>query len=631
MAIISLQVIAQKSDEIRKVGRTKYYVHIVEQGHTLYAISKVYSVDIDEIIAANPDVVDGLSIGEEVLIPVKSVNKKEAKSNPPEIEDGQLVHNVIKGETLYGISKKYKVSVEELVKNNPQLASGLQPGMKLVINQQTIPDLEVKSIKPALPDNYIIHEVKPKETMYGISKMYNVDISDIVKINPNLSEGLKTGMIINIPRLESDTIDQDAIIATLDEPIRKEAYKVALFLPFQLSEVDSAFIKSAATGTAPTFNSYSLASVEFYNGFLIAVDSLKSKGLNLELSVFDVSNDDDANRLLVSPDLKNQDLFIGPFHYSSFKIMADFANKEGIKIVSPIDHPNKLLLTNSNLLECEASDYTQVREIAKYLKSLGYDGNNLMLSNFDYKNKPLCDEFEKQAQSIGLNYSSISVEFSDREFDLIVPKNLANKLDTGRVNRIFVVSSKEGYLSRLFDRMNAIDTSIYKIEVYGLNDWLKIDQINTRYKVKYNTTLALTHFINYNDENLNLFIRRYRALHNTNPSANGFAFKGFDIAYYHLKELMFRGTNFEQYFAMDEKWEGLQSIFNYHQTQATSGYENSGLYFVRYEGYELIRVGDSKYLDSSRASNVEVIPETEILGNDSLLELEDGSGKLEED
>jgi LysM repeat protein len=610
ISLLSLKGHSQKSEEIRRIDGKKYYVHTVQQGHTLYAISKVYSVSIDEITEANPGVNDGLSIGEEVLIPLKSVDKKEAKANPPEIEDGQLIHTVVKGETLYSISKKYKVSVEELTKNNQQLIAGLQPGMKLLINQQTIPDLEVTSIEPALPENYITHEVLPKETLYGISKMYNVEISEIVEINPSLSDGLKVGMIINLPIVESEITEQNENIAILSKPITKKVYKVALFLPFNLAGMDSTLARNT-NAISPSYNSYSIASVEFYNGFRMALDSLIEKGLSLELSVFDVSSDWEVQKHLLDPRLKEQDLFIGPFHYSSFQLMADFASKHQIKIVSPINHPNKLLLTNPNLLECEVSDYTQVSEIAYFLNQLDSAGNNLMLSNFDYKNKPLCDEFEKQARRIGLPYDAVSVEFSDREFDLILPQNLAVKLDSTKVNRIVVVSNDGGYISRLFDRMNTIDTSKYAIEVYGLNSWLKINQINTRYKVKYHVTMATSHFINYEDENLIGFIDRYYALHNTNPSANGFAFMGFDIANYHLSQLLYHGTNFEQYFSIEESYEGLQSIFNYYQFQSNSGYENKGLYFVQYNDYELVRVGDNK-------DRLIKIKESDIFENDGI-------------
>lgn len=589
VVFVSLQIHAQRSEEIRKIGRTKYYVHHVQKGHTLYAISKVYSVSVEDIIAANPGVESGISIDQEVLIPVKSVNKKEAKSNPPEIENGQLIHTVSKGETLYGIAKKYKVSVEELVSNNSQIGDGLNVGMKLFINQQTIPDLKSQLIVPALPDDYILHEVKEKETLYGISKMYNVGIEEIININPDLSEGLKPSMLLNIPKtkLEAGDLEENTHIATLSNPLSKSSYSIGLFLPFMLNDVDTVLLHSELNKVEPELSPYSMVSVEFYNGFMMAVDSLKKQGLNIELFVYDMAKDTMAiNAMLNDQKLASLDMFIGPFHYSSFKPLASFAKHNNIKIISPLNQPNKLMLYNEYLLECEPSTHTQVRAVADYLYHTSDSLSNvLMLSNFDYKNKPLCDDFESHARRIGLSYSSVSVEFAEREFDLIVPENLMTKMDSNKVNRIFVISSDDGYISRLFDRMNAIDTSIYKLEVYGLSNWISIDQINTRYKVKYHLTLPLVHFIDYTDENIKFFIKKYRSLHKTVPIK--FGFLGFDVAYYHLNELLQNGTNFEQYFPFGKISEGLQSRYQYNQFQQGSGYENNALYFVRYDDYEL--------------------------------------------
>ena len=592
IVFISLQVSAQRSEEIRKIGRTKYYVHHVQKGHTLYAISKVYSVSIEDIILANPGVENGLSIDQEILIPVKSVDKKEAKSNPPELENGQLIHTVSKGETIYGIAKKYKVSVEELVNNNSQIGDGLKEGMKLLINQQTIPDLEAQLIEPALPDDYIIHEVREKETLYGISKMYTIGIDEIVEINPALSEGLKEGMLLNIPKtkLEAGDIGDNIQIAKLSKPLSKEKYKVGLFLPFMLDVVDTIFTHSEVNNVSPELNAYSLVSVEFYNGFMMAVDSLKNQGLNVELYIYDLAKDEYATNLLINmEELSTLDMFVGPFHYSSFKPLAELAKRKQIKIISPLSQPNKLMLYNENVLECEPSVHTQTRAIADYLKQSS-DSNStvLMLSNFDYKVKPLCDEFESHARRIGLQYSSVSVEFAEREFELVIPENLRVKLDSTKVNRIFVISNDEGYISRLFDRMNAIDTSKFALEVYGLSHWLSIDQINSRYKVKYKLLLPIVHYIDYQDETIKDFIRNYKRIHNTVPIK--FGFLGFDVAYYHLNELLQHGTNYEQYFSFASSAEGLQSRYNFKQYQQGSGYENSGLYFVRYENYELVLI-----------------------------------------
>jgi hypothetical protein len=110
---------------------------------------------------------------------------------------------------------------------------------------------------------------------------------------------------------------------------------------------------------------------------------------------------------------------------------------------------------------------------------------------------------------------------------------------------------------------------------------------------------------------LNQFISDYRELHNTIPSANGFAFLGYDVAYYHLHKLLLHGTNFQQYFSIEDAYEGLQSIFAYEQIQSGSGYENEGLFFLRYKDFELVRVGDNK-------DRLIIIQESDIYENDGI-------------
>lgn len=200
-----------------------------------------------------------------------------------------------------------------------------------------------------------------------------------------------------------------------------------------------------------------------------------------------------------------------------------------------------------------------------------------------------------------------------------MPENLNTKLDSNRVNRIFVISNDDGYISRLFDRMNAIDTSKFALEVYGLSDWLTMDQINSRYKVKYQLVLPIVHYLDYNNDKIRSYIRSYRKAHKVIPSK--FAFLGYDVAYYHLNELLQHGTNYEQNFSLVEPSDGLQSRYHFKQYQEGSGFENIGLFFVRYEDYELVLI--DKYPFSSPKPTMEsMMEEMEIdsTQSDPLLE-----------
>lgn len=97
-----------------------------------------------------------------------------------------LNHTVQKGETLYSISKKYKVSVSQLETLNPEAKNGLAINSMLKISERKESENQE-------------HKVEPKETLYGLSKKYNISIEKLKKLNPTIeSEGLKVGMILKL-------------------------------------------------------------------------------------------------------------------------------------------------------------------------------------------------------------------------------------------------------------------------------------------------------------------------------------------------------------------------------------------------------------------------------------------------
>ena len=596
--LFSLNSYAQKSTELVKINGVKYYVHTVEKGHTLYAISKVYSVDIVDIIAANPGIGSGLNIGQELLIPKKDIDKKEAKKNPPQLINGKLIHTVVSKETLYGIASKYKISVEELVKQNPQVGDGLKVGMELVINQTTIEEISQGDIKPALPKDYIEHVVEEKETLYSISKTYNIGIDSIVSINPTLVDGLKIGMVLYIPKTEQEYIQQQQDKGLIYRAEYKDTYNIALFLPFDLVETDTIISDYILRRKPMEFSQNTMVSVEFYRGFLMALDSLKNQGLNAEIFVYDLGNDAGmAKKYISDGTLSKMDLLIGPFHFSTFIFMADFAHENKIKIVCPIDHPNRIMLKKPEVIESTPSQITQVRFLAEYFKIDQDSTRTIAVFGDEARSKIISDEFKKytfenniKAKHLLLNPSFKPREPKDKDEEVINPQfeYLINALDSNKVNRIFIASANDAFIIPLFNLMNGIDTSIYKIQVYGLNALYSSDQINNYYRHKFKLTLALTNFVDYLNPNTISFIKKYRRLYKTDPSASGFAMRGFDSGYYFLYQLLGYGLHFEMAFGQSRNESGLQMKFNFKNVEMESGFENQDMYLVRYEDYNMI-------------------------------------------
>lgn len=112
-------------------------------------------------------------------------------------------HIVKPGETLYGLSRQYNVTVDALSNANPEpVAAGLREGMVLRIPASG--SLSVNATLPG-PDSadaqYFYHKIQPRETLYGISKMYEVSIELLEKENPDLAgKGLQIDQVLRVPK-----------------------------------------------------------------------------------------------------------------------------------------------------------------------------------------------------------------------------------------------------------------------------------------------------------------------------------------------------------------------------------------------------------------------------------------------
>ena len=212
---------------------TDYITYVVLPQETLYGISKRNGLTVDELTEANKDFLNGvLKSGQTLRIPVKNNNSSNSENSN--------YHLVQAGETKYGLSKRYGISIEELEAKNPQIIKMLQTGQRIVVSggvssnavsKQEVPKSEpvlaevpkveqenvnskdnpVKVEVPQSTDSgWVDYEVQPKQTLFGLSKMTGMSQDKLIEVNPNLAEGVKIGMIIKIP---SDKITTELAVA----------------------------------------------------------------------------------------------------------------------------------------------------------------------------------------------------------------------------------------------------------------------------------------------------------------------------------------------------------------------------------------------------------------------------------
>jgi LysM repeat protein len=186
-----------------------YIYHIVKKKETLYQISKIYNVNIEDIISIN-DILDGnISEGQYLKIPSMFVqahqsNLHEAASekNQQKVDDDKYkVYKVLPKETLFTIGKRYGISVDALMYLNDLDSPRIHEGQALLIPKKLF-ETEKEDVDT---DQFIEHEVKAKETLYGLAKQYAVSMNDIIKNNSIEDQQIQIGQFLKIPRKLNET------------------------------------------------------------------------------------------------------------------------------------------------------------------------------------------------------------------------------------------------------------------------------------------------------------------------------------------------------------------------------------------------------------------------------------------
>ncbi|WP_300567165.1 peptidoglycan endopeptidase [Flavobacterium sp.] len=208
--------------------------HKVVQGESVYSIAKKYNVKPSDIFELNPKSKKTLSLNTVLTVPNNNY-KAEEKSHG----DAVVIHEVLPKETLYGISKKYKVTIDQIKAANPIIeVEGLKLGTKITIPgasdvaEVVTSPIKIEPVKEAKPvvkadvkpkaepvstfDNQnegeeIIHQVLPKETKYGISKRYKISIEELEKLNPGIVNGLSVGYQLVIRKGNKQEIVENQI------------------------------------------------------------------------------------------------------------------------------------------------------------------------------------------------------------------------------------------------------------------------------------------------------------------------------------------------------------------------------------------------------------------------------------
>jgi len=178
-----------KNDSIgmETINGKPFVVHKVDQGETLYSISKRYAVTVDQILEHNPTADAGLEINQILKVPyVPRAPRKPSNGN---------THIVGEKETLFSISRQYGITIDELKQWNNLSDNALALGQELVIKKKNTlavsAPLEIKSGRT-------VHTVAAKETMFSITRQYGITVDQLREWNSLSSDELKIGQTLYV-------------------------------------------------------------------------------------------------------------------------------------------------------------------------------------------------------------------------------------------------------------------------------------------------------------------------------------------------------------------------------------------------------------------------------------------------
>lgn len=583
------------SVEVHIIKGKEYYIHIIEKGESLYAIHKKYDIPLDVIKKENPSVSDGLSIGEKIFIPVK-----REVNNPTNIDGNYITHEVQKKQTLYSISKLYKVQQNEIIAANPEIADGLKEGQLIKIPVKKLKEVDSSDLTEVniLTETRRIHVVQKGETLYALSKLYNITVQEIKDQNNGLLQGLREGETIVLPG-ESFNIANDSLAVlpallpdSVQEILKKPLYNIGLLLPFYLDENDEMVENRLALEERKIYPRSQFA-IEFYNGFLKALDSIYSDTCKFKVYAYDTKGDDSTRikELLQKPIFKNFDLIVGPLYYTNFSLVSEFAKENEIPLVSPVKQNNKVLLGNPYIYKVIPSKTSIIEPLTELLVDSFKTENLLAVSYESAKENPLIDLYVE-------SYNKKLLETNDTNFYSTIKtikvstnvSDIVSSLKPTKNNVIFVPTTNQSTVTNLFSylitTLNKRDYKDYKVTLIGLEEWMNFNNIDMEYYQRLNIHYCTAQFVDENDSLTTDFIANYVKDKNVYPDKN--ALLGFDVGYYFGNYFNNYGTPILNCHIKDYK--GQSIAFNFLKTGIESGYENTSINLLRFNDYMLQRL-----------------------------------------
>lgn len=511
--------------KVKKDGKV-YYSHVVQERQTLYSISKAYNVTQEEILEANPGLRDsGLKKNSIIMIPVQSALPVKEEESPQQEPTPQQV------EQVQNVRESAQASVQK------------------------------------------IHVVRWYETLKDIADKYNVSESAIIAAN-NLKDGkVKNRQKLIIPTEEYAEILAPEIPEEEEEDMDLETAFDDSHLQEEVAPEYTSKSHIRATVLLPlkaTGSTSSRSNMDFYSGVLLAAREIGESGIDLDMSVYDIAN---GTYGATKNELEASDIIIGPV--AAADITRIYTVTQDIKaLISPLDpKAEQLCGTYSTLIHAPASRMSQYEDLAQWIKEDLVPGDRVIVISEKEARKG--DEGKILRAAI----DSAQIEYIPLAYSILegrkIQEPLEAKMTSEGTNRVIIASESEAFVNDAVRNLNLTIHNKFDVVLYAPAKIRTFETIEIENFHNTNLHASLTYYIDYNDAEVKQFVKKYRALFNTEPTQ--FAFQGYDVAKYFIGLCAKYGDGWMQHV---EDAEMLQSTFDI--KPSGNGYINEGIRRIVY-------------------------------------------------
>ncbi len=555
------------------ISPDNYETYTVKPKETRWSIAHKYGITLDSLMVLNPELpstTSHLAIGQQLLVP-------KLPGSSIEEQETQLYvsYTVPPKKTLYSLGQEYGIEPQEIVRLNPEIIEegGLKEGMLIRLPEKKVDAGEVNT------DNYVFYEVKPKQTVYSLTRKLQVGYEELLQLNPDLSKGLKAGMVLKLPLEKAGDLDiKNSLVLDkinlVDSIQLGNRPKLLFLLPFRMDRLNLSDVEGTTSSLARSNAiKYSLG---LYSGSLVALDSIAELGVSVDVKTYDTELSlDKTKAILDREELREYNAIIGPLQMNSLKEVAVRAFNNDVAVVAPLAGQGDANL--NNVFYSVPPDSLLRHSMLQYMKEQVTDQNIIVISDANSKGaeQAIVEAFP----------TASSIEIVEDEENISVDIDVFSALlSLEKENWVFVETDNFKMVSSVSSILNSSNSDTTKVRMFT----------TLKNKAFDNDVISATHLSNlhftypsvYRESNGDAFRRRYRRRFGGDPDR--YALRGFDLTFDLLLKLAYKMDLFEVSETIGNT-EYTANRFDYAKELST-GYFNTASYIMMYDQMQIKEV-----------------------------------------